>query len=57
MTNPLYADLLKERYAKKPVWWSTTKPEENDSPLMQGIRRRQLTDVPEDAHETEEEVA
>jgi hypothetical protein len=54
MTNPLYADLRKERYAKKPVWWVTTKPEENDSPLMQGIRRRQLTDVPEDDHEIEE---
>lgn len=53
MTNPLYADLRRERY-DKPAWWVTTRPEEVDSALMQGIRRRALSDALEDHDELKE---
>lgn len=41
--NPLYAELHKERFAS--AWWVTTRPEEVDSKLMQGIRRRALSEA------------
>lgn len=55
MTNPLYADLRKERYAP-PLWWVTTRPEEVDSKLTQGIRRRALSEAL-DGHDDELEEA
>lgn len=51
-TDPLYAALMKERYASS--WWVTPRPEVEDSTFIQGVRRRVLAEVPEDAHETEE---
>jgi hypothetical protein len=41
---PLYADLRKERYAPS-LWWVTSRPEEVDSKLTQGIRRRALSEA------------
>jgi hypothetical protein len=55
MTNPLYTDLRKERYAP-PLWWVTTRPEEVDSKLTQGIRRRVLSEAL-DGHDDELEEA
>lgn len=53
MTNPKYADLRKERY-DKPAWWVTTRPEEVDSKLTQGIRRRALSEALDGPDEIEE---
>lgn len=54
-SDPLYAALLKERYSS--TWWVTTRPEEVDSKLTQGIRRRALGEALMDAHDDKEEVA
>lgn len=40
-TDPLHADLLRERFGKS-TWWVTARPELVDSKLTQGIRRRAL---------------
>lgn len=53
-TDPLYRELHKERFASS--WWATNRPEEVDSKLMQGIRRRALSEALED-HDEHEEVA
>jgi hypothetical protein len=42
--DPLYADLLRERFGP-PQWWVATRPEEVDSKLTQGIRRRALSEA------------
>jgi hypothetical protein len=42
--DALYVELLRERFGKS-TWWVTTKPELVDSKLMQGIRRRALTEA------------
>lgn len=42
-TNPLYAALMKERYASS--WWVTPRPELEDSTFMQGVRRRALSEA------------
>jgi len=44
MTNPLYRDLIAERY-EHPTWWVPTRPLEVDSKLTQGIRRRALSEA------------
>lgn len=57
MTNPLYRDLIAERY-EHPTWWVTTRPEEVDSTFMQGVRRRALSEAIGVTHDdNEEEVA
>lgn len=55
MTNPLYRDLIAERY-ERPAWWVMTRPEEVDSKLMQGIRRRALSEALEDHDELKEAI-
>jgi hypothetical protein len=42
--DPLYTDLLRERFGKS-TWWVTTRPELVDSKLTQGIRRRALSEA------------
>jgi hypothetical protein len=49
----LCADLLRERFGKS-TWWVTTKPELVDSKLMQGIRRRALSEAIDGDDEIEE---
>jgi len=44
MTNPLYRDLIAERY-EHPTWWVLTRPLDVDSRLTQGIRRRALSEA------------
>jgi len=51
-TDPLYAELLRERFGKS-TWWVTSRPEQVDSKLMQGIRRRALSEAI-DGHDDEE---
>lgn len=51
-TNPLYTELHKERYSS--TWWVTTRPEEVDSKLMQGIRRRALSEALDNPDELKE---
>jgi hypothetical protein len=53
MTDPLYADLLRERFGKS-TWWVTTRPELVDSKLTQGIRRRALFEALDEDAPTEE---
>jgi len=55
MNDPLYAAAYKERFAS--TWWVTTRPEEVDSALMQGIRRNILRDEYGDEAHDDEEVA
>lgn len=55
MTDPLLADLLRERFGKS-TWWVTTKSELVDSKLTQGIRRRALTEAVDGDDELEEAV-
>jgi hypothetical protein len=54
-TDPLYADLLRERFGKS-TWWVTTKPELVDSKLTQGLRRRALAEAVGGYEEIEEAV-
>lgn len=44
MTNPLYRDLIAERY-EYPTWWVLTRPLYVDSKLTQGIHRRALSEA------------
>jgi hypothetical protein len=55
-TDPLYADLLRERFGKS-TWWITTRPELVDSKLTQGIRRRALAEAVAGDDEIQEESA
>jgi hypothetical protein len=56
MTNPLYRDLIAERY-KHPSWWFLTRSPEVDSKLTQGIRRRALSEALNAASDDKKEVA
>jgi hypothetical protein len=51
--DPLYADLLRERFGKS-AWWVTARPELVDSKLTQGIRRRALSEALDGIDELEE---
>lgn len=53
-SDPLYSQLHKERFAS--AWWVTTRPEDVDSVLMQGIRRRALSEALEDHDELKEAI-
>jgi hypothetical protein len=53
--DPLYASLAQERFGRS-EWWSTVKPELIDSKLMQGIRRRALSEALEDDQDEEVEA-
>jgi hypothetical protein len=50
----LYEQCRKERFNS--AWWVTTRPEEVDSPLTQGIRRRALSEALEDHDELKEAI-
>lgn len=53
--DPLNAALAQERFGRS-LWWSTAKPELVDSKLMQGIRRRALSEALEDDYDEEVEA-
>jgi hypothetical protein len=54
--DPLYAELLRERFGAS-TWWVTTRPELVDSKLTQGIRRRALSQAVGGYDEIQEETA